>query len=81
MIFFHIEKDLHDIQKIPYGQGKKIVQGQRNIAQSERNTAQIEKRTLAIQKKYPQSYPEISHNPLLNTRQIETNIVKREKSI
>ena len=81
MIFFHIEKDLHDIQKVPYRQGKKMVQVQRNIAQAERNTAEIEKRTLTIEKKYPLSYQEISLNPSLNTRQIETNILRTERSI
>jgi hypothetical protein len=74
MIFFHIEEELHNIQKIPPEQVKKIVQ-------IEQNTAKIEKRTPAIGKKYPLSYEETSLKISPDKRQIEIKIAEAEKSI
>jgi|GEM_PF-5616814 len=74
MIFFHIEEELHNIQKIPPEPGKKILQ-------IEQNTAKIEKRTPAIGKKYPLSYEETSLKISSDRHQIEINIAEVEKSI
>lgn len=74
MIFFHIEEELHNIQKIPPELGKKTLQ-------IEQNTAKIEKRTPAIGKKYPLSYEETSLKISSDKRQIEINIAEAEKSI
>ena len=72
--FILTKEDLHDIQKLPPGQGKKIVQ-------IEINTLKIEKETLAIGKKYTLNYEETSLKISPEKRQIEINIAEKEKSI